>query len=147
MDQINGLAAVQAIHQALIDGGMPRTSSLNGGEINGWTTHFGSTGFSVRITEEGRLDWHIVISGLPLLSYRDYMEHNGDESYELHEPINPEVLYPRIKGVFEAFDLVVKSIRNSGHQTMWDDDVEYNVLTDYPDWLESVPQSPIYKRA
>lgn len=63
-----------AVVQALAAAGMPRNSKLAGGEITGWTTALGSTGFSLRLTDTGQIDWHIVISGKPLLEYRQYQE-------------------------------------------------------------------------
>lgn len=124
------LETVTTIHAALAAAGLPRTSQWSGGALTGWTECYGSTGFSVRQTEEGDLNWHAVVSGKPHLEYRD---RDGG----LHEPINPERLCPRIKAVFEAQGLKVKSVRYSGHQTMWDDDVEYDVVTARPHWLEA----------
>lgn len=137
---INGLDAAQLIKDALAEAGMPRTSNMGGGEITGWTRVYGSTGFSLRAgsrremgdASEGQVDWHIVISGKPLLAYREYRDHDGDT---YHEPIRPESLCPKIRQVFESLGMTVHKVRYSGHQTVWDDDINYNVVTDRPDWL------------
>lgn len=132
-----GLEAVTELHQKLAAAGMPRTSTLNGGALRGWTETYGSTGFSIRREENGDLQWHLVVSGKPLFAYREY-EHHGinGETYDYHEPRNPESLLPRLRAVFEDMGLTVKSLACTGHQLMWDDDVEFSVVTKHPDWLE-----------
>jgi hypothetical protein len=137
MSMRTALDTVTTIHAALAAAGMPRTSRMNGGEIVGWTTSLGSTGFSVRENGDGLLHWHVVVSGKPLLSYREYRD--GDD--DLHEPIDPERLDAPIRAVFEAQGLEVRSVGCSGHQTMWDDDVDYTVVTTRPAWLEAKPDA------
>ena len=132
-----GLVLVTAIRDALAAAGMPRTSTLNGGEMNGLmpANHGGSTGFSVHFVPENpdQLRFHLVISGrVAGLAYREYEDHRDEETYSLHEPINPELLCPRIQAVFEGLGFQVHEVRNSGHQTMWDDDVDYSVRTNNP---------------
>ena len=100
----------EAVQQALSAAGMPRTSRLNGGAVTGWTTNYGSTGFSLRENKEGQIAWHVVISGKPLLRYRKFKEIQGDEDLELHEPTNPEALCARIKQVFEGVGLTVLGV-------------------------------------
>lgn len=124
------------VRDALASAGLGRTSRLNGGELTGWTTHMGATGFSLRETTSGQIDWHIVISGRAHLRYQLYKDCRDDEIYELHEPQNPQVLEPRIVEVFTRLGLTVHGILCTGWQTMWDDDVDYNVLTDRPAGLE-----------
>jgi hypothetical protein len=130
-----GLEATTAIHGGLAAAGLSRDSPYTGGEIVGWTEAYGSTGFSVREEGGGRLAWHVVVSGRAHLEYDEYKE-DGDG---LHRPVHPEGLCPRIGTVFEAEGLVVISVRCSGHQTMWDDDVNYEIVTARPDWLEGKP--------
>ena len=130
------LDAVADVHAALAAAGLPRTSRYSGGEMTGWTACFGSTGFSIREDDAGDLVWHVVVSGKPHLTYREYRDDGGG-----HEPIAPERLCPRIEAVFRAQGLDVRSVRYGGHQTMWDDDVEYNVVTARPDWLEPTPDA------
>lgn len=136
--RVDGLAAVTKVRDAMDAAGLGRTSRMNGGELTGWTRSLGSTGFSVRQKEDGTVSWHVVVSGKPHLRYRDY-EWEGDS---LHEPTDPDVLCPRIRRVFEGLGLAVASVRYAGHQTMWDDDVEYDVETARPGWLEDVPPPP-----
>lgn len=136
-----GIEAAQMIKNALAEAGMPRTSGMSGGEVTGWTQAYGATGFSLRAGKgrrdigrlpEGQVDWHIVVSGKPLLAYREYEGEDGDT---YHEPIRPESLCPRIRQVFEALGMTVHKVTYSGHQTVWDDDITYNVITDEPAWL------------
>ncbi len=133
----NALEAVTAIRDAMAAAGLPRTSRYAGGELTGWTEARGSTGFSVREDQGGHLSWHVVVSGRPHMRYRSYRS-DGDD---LHEPIAPERLNPRIQAVFEGLGMEVLAVRYGGHQTMWDDDVEYDVVTTPPDWLESCSPS------
>lgn len=139
-----GLEAVTELHQKLAAAGMPRTSTLNGGALRGWTESYGSTGFSIRREQNGDLQWHLVVSGKPLFSYREYEHRSNGETYDYHEPRNPESLLPRLRDVFEDMGLTVKSLSFAGHQLMWDDDVEFSVVTNHPDWLEeySRPMRP-----
>lgn len=136
------LEATTEIHAELAAAGLSRNSPYGGGEIVGWTEALGSTGFSVREAGDGMLAWHVVISGRTHLEYEEY-ENDGDD---LHQPVNPELLCPLIRTVFEAKGLDVLSLRYSGHQTMWDDDVNYEIMTGRPDWLEPKPISRSHLR-
>ncbi|MBD8615490.1 hypothetical protein IFT57_08825 [Pseudomonas sp. CFBP 13719] len=127
---LTGKQATQFIHDAMQSIGLPRTSKLNGGEITGWTTHHGATGFSVRRdNREGLLQWHVVVSGRPHMSY--------EEDEDGHRPSRPEMLCTRIKKLFEEFGVKVNSVKATGWQTAWDDDISYEILTDHPGWLEN----------
>ncbi|WP_147480858.1 hypothetical protein [Pseudomonas amygdali] len=131
--KLTGKQAAQFIHDALQAIGLPRTSTLNGGEITGWTTNLGSTGFSIRHDKRtGLLQWHVVVSGRPHMSYEE-----DDHGYY---PTRPEVLCPRIQTMFEALALKVTSVKATGWQTAWDDDVSYEIYTNHPEWLESNPR-------
>lgn len=132
-----GQEMARLLKQALADAGMPRTSSYEGGgELTGWTCSMGSTGFSLRKTDDGGVDWHLVVSGEPLMQFEEYEDAWDGDVNVLHRPTNPEVLYPRIKAVFESLGIAVQEVRYTGHQTMWDDDVSYNVRTAMPVWLD-----------
>lgn len=136
--KVNGTRAVMAVRAALAEAGLGRTSPYSGAAVAGWIpgNHLGSTGFSVRKNADGSLGWHVVISGKPHLSYRRWTEHgDGGDSTELHEPVDPERLCPRIEAAFETLGIDVKEVRYGGAQMMWDDDVEYDIVTAHPDWL------------
>src|ERR1700730_18374565 len=117
VSQRTGKEWAAAVKEALAAAGMPRTSEYNGGELTGWTTVFGSTGFSLRLTEKGQVEWHVVVSGKPLLAYREYVLPwgRGDEIQRCHSPIDPEKLCPRIKAVFEGLGLVVHAVTYYSH--------------------------------
>jgi len=133
MATIGGTRAVLAVKAALEEAGLGRTSTMGGGGIAGWipSNQFGSTGFSIRREKDGSLGWNVVISGEPHLGYRRHR--SGDT--DLHTPVNPERLCPRIRRVFESLDIRVEDVRVSGWQEHWDDDVEYLVTTAHPAWL------------
>ncbi|EHP93668.1 hypothetical protein [Methylorubrum extorquens] len=135
--QVTAIRAVQGIKAAMEAAGLKRTSRYAGAEIAGWieTNRLGSTGFSIRPMEDGRLHWHVVLSGKPHLQYSSYRQVSGDDTVTLHEPVNPERLFGQLRDVFEGMGLTPREIRVGGWQGMWDDDVDYNVVTDYPAWL------------
>ena len=137
--QVTAIRAVQGVKAAMEAEGLKRTSRYAGGEIAGWIAmnRLGSTGFSVRPKEDGRLHWHVVLSGRPHMRYSSYRQASGDETTEHHEPVAPEALFGRIRGIFEALGMAPHDIRVGGWQTMWDDDVDYDVVTDHPAWLEA----------
>lgn len=137
MTKISAVRTVQALRHELELVGLKRTSGLNGADTRGWIekNHLGSTGYSIRPLPDGTLDWHLVISGRPHMRYREYREIQDDETYSLHSPENPEVVIPKIRKAFAALGIDVVEAKCTGHQTMWDDDVDFNVTTRKPEWL------------
>ena len=141
---LGGKTACLRVRQALAEHGFPRTSMLNGAELTGWIgpNMFGSFGFSVKVNPKNpaQIFWNIVISGKPHLKYKEYEENQGtddDPDYiDLHEPISPNGIAGDIsRALRSALDLEVISVEHRGHQTHWDDDVEYSVTTLRPSWL------------
>ena len=141
---VGGKTACLKVRQALAEHSFPRTSILNGAELTGWLKPniFGSTGFSVKVNpnDPAQLFWNIVISGKPHLKYHEYEENQGtddDPDYiDLHEPVSPNGIAGDIsKALQSALALDVISVKHRGHQTHWDDDVEYTVTTLRPSWL------------
>ncbi len=140
MPKVSGLRATLAVQHALNEVGLKRSSNLNGAETKGWMAmqYHRAAGFGVKPIKEGSpdLDWSVVISGRPHMRYEENERWVNDEVETSKDPVNPEVLYPKIKAVFESLGMQVKKVEKTGHQTMWDDDVNYNVHTDHPAWLE-----------
>lgn len=126
-EQLNAIQAVERVRDNLAESGLPRTSKLAGGEITGWTSNLGHTGFSIRKNGPG-ITWSFPISGKPHLEYRE-VEDDGEE------PINPDELSPRITDVFKNMGLSVHDVRCVGASLKWDDDVYYEVTTNKPAWL------------
>lgn len=150
MVKVSGVRASLAIQHAMAEAGLGRTSTLNGGEINGWIEahYYRSHGFGVKQDNKhpGQLDWSVVVSGKPHLRYEENRYFDGDEPMTSNDPINQEILYPKIKKVFESLGIVVHQVEYTGHQTMWDDDVNYNIRTSHPEWLEAyAPRNPLPK--
>lgn len=140
-EQLTGIEAVKRVRDSLGAAGLPRTSTLSGGEITGWTSEFGATGFSIRKNGSG-VTWHMVVSGKPRLEYREFAEGRGGLEVELHEPINPDKLLEPIRKIFESQifrgkNVTIHDVRCTGHSTLFDDDVHYEVTTDMPDWLST----------
>lgn len=144
---VDAKAFCQLVHDRLGAAGLPRTSTLAGGSITGWTDAIGSTGFSVNRTdprEKGWLRLHFVISGkVAGLRYRTWKEvdPSDDDVIQLHEPVDPERLFPRIKDVLRGLGLVVHDVRFGGAQTHWDDDVEYDATISDPGLTPPPPKS------
>ena len=149
MTKVSGVRATLAIRHAMAEAGLGRTSNLNGGEINGWIEahYYRAHGFGVKQDKRpGELDWSVVVSGKPHLRYEENRYFDGDEPMTSNDPTNQEILYPKIKKVFESLGIVVHHVEYTGHQTMWDDDVSYNIRTNHPDWLEAyAPRNPLPK--
>lgn len=136
--KVTGIRAVLGVRSALEEAGLGRTSGYSGGETTGWiaANHYGSTGFSVKRVAGGDVAWHVVISGKPHLRYRKWTERQGDDdTIDLHEPVDPQSLAPRIRAAFESLGLEVRKVEYAGAQQHWDDDVDYEVVTDHPGWL------------
>lgn len=142
LDREGGKRLMTDIKDKLAAAGLQRTSKWAGGEISGLISSgsIGSTGFSVADTGDG-LRFNVVISGKNAgVRYSNYermetRQHGNGESYnervQLHKPDNAEKLTPKIKSVFESMGFKVKSARNTGWSEMWDDDLDYTVMTDY----------------
>lgn len=130
--KISGRRAALALYDALKQVGLPRTSTLNGGEITGWLAlHVsGSTGFSLKPREDGGLDWHLVISGKPHMRYVEERFHEDTTS----RPVNPEVVVPRIRQAFAALGISLRSAELTDWSG-WDDDCGFSCVTDRPEWL------------
>jgi len=133
LEQDCGRATVLELKDRMAEAGMPRTSHLAGGEVAGLMENDigGSTGYSVQVYDD-HVRFHTVLSGQAAgLQYRHWEEYDDEgESDELHAPVNPEKLIPKIAGVFAGAGLTVREIRASGYQMKWDDDTEYEVLCD-----------------
>ncbi len=112
---------------------MPRTSTYAGAEITGLTAALGSTGFSVRPQEDGSLRFNVVVSGKGAgVAYRSRTDYQGEEEITVEDPVDEEKLYPRIQQTFERLGMKVREVRYSGHQLVWDDDIDYAVVIEPP---------------
>lgn len=152
----NARPLMAAIRSHLDSRGLTRDpeNRLNGAECTGWTDAFGSTGFSVRGKstlmvghdkyDDNILVFHVVMSGnLVGIRYRRIPIDTGDETPDWgHEPINEEAPCPRIKAAFEELGFEVLGVQHAGHQTLWDDDISYNVIVRRPSDLGPDPVEP-----
>jgi hypothetical protein len=140
MTKISGIRATLAVQHALDEAGLKRTSKDNGAATNGWIAahYYRAYGFGVKEAKEpGMLDWSVVISGEPHMKYEENEYLSNGERMTSNDPVNPEVLFPRIKKVFEGLGIEVAKVEKTGHQTMWNDDVSYNITSKPPAWLEA----------
>lgn len=155
----NALRTLAALRAALDADGLSRDSSFGGGKMTGWLdpNRMGSTGFSIRGLPDGRIEWHIVISGKKHLRYREWDQEEipydkGDpDTVTLHEPTDTEVLHGRIAKAFASIGVPVTDVKATDWQNMWDDDVGYVARSEKPEWLDGPdpgnswtwPSSPI----
>lgn len=129
-----GKKECQELHDALDAAGLGRTSNLGGGELTGLTNAIGSTGFSVRRTDwcdAPSLDWHVVVSGKHAgIRFRNYTEYTSEGEMEMHKPVDADKIHEAIANVFHSLGMTVREVRTTGWQCHWDDDIDYNIITD-----------------
>lgn len=134
MNEAEAKQACENLKDGLEAAGLGRTSKLAGGEVRGWTNAIGSTGFSVRKTKWSDapcLDWHVVVSGKNAgIRFKEYSEFQDGEVVELHRPIDADKIHEAIANVFHGLGLTVREVRTTGWQCHWDDDIDYNIITD-----------------
>ena len=53
-----------------------------------------------------------------------------------HEPLNQKVLHQKIRDCFRDMGFEVKKVKNDSFEKYDNDDVTYNVITDYPEILK-----------
>lgn len=150
-----GLYLMQRVKDQLALDGMPRTSRMAGGGLEGWTTAYGSTGFSIAPTDAkwdgpghaGRLRMHVVISGkVAGLRYRTWTEHRGSNGeMDFSEPLEAGANAKArvVADSVRRLGIVVHAAKYSGAQTHWDDDVEYTLYVDPPPGLVVQTRSDI----
>lgn len=137
-DPESSVALMRSIRSALSNAGMahqPTTnvdapSMLRRGQITGLTTATGSTGFSVR-PDSDALNFNVVVSGAKAgVDYRPVEKVRRGETVSLMQPLNAEILCPRIADVFEELNFSVRKVQQAPVQLMWDDDIDYAIITD-----------------
>lgn len=139
---MDGLMAARHVRREMHKAGLGRTSTMSGGGITGWTSNLGMTGFSVRRHREtDAVVWNVVVSGKAHLAYE--RDPAGDP--DLQRPVRPENLVPAVRTVFQDMGMQVSAVEVVGWSGMWDDDVDYAILTNWPEWLEfgNVPEPPM----
>ncbi len=137
--QKTALEMAGELQRALVAAGLARVPVDADGSVVGWETAGGTSCFSLRPARLGQIDWRLVVSGKPLLNYRFFEVYRDGLCFDAHQPINPEVLIPRIRSVFLNLGLVVRKVRVSGYSPAGNDDVSFNVVTDHPKWIERAP--------
>ena len=114
--------------KVLSENGMPRTSSLAGGEVRGITTSYGSTGFSIRSEDETTADVHVVISGKTAgIRYIETENEYGDFEEQKPNPQDCTRTAEKIKELFKSKGLEVEEVSCTGYQMQWDDDIDFNI--------------------
>jgi len=130
------------VREQLAAGGLPRHGDQKqaGAELSGLVPRgaFGDTGFSVQELSQKELDFHIVISasgtGIEYTDWSDWQA--GVGSMKAHEPINQKILHPQIRDIFREMGFEVKKVKNDSFEKYDNDDVSYNVITNYPEILK-----------
>ena len=130
-------ALVGQIKEALADAGLPhrpkdgpQSSVLSRGHLTGLTSARGATGFSVR-PDRDALFFNVVITGSEAgVEYEPVEKLRSGRVVILAKPVNPEILYSRVAGVFESMSFGVREVERAPVQLMQDEDIDYTVTTD-----------------
>lgn len=138
---ISAVRALLAVTDALARQGLVNREDPFGSRVKGWSPHnvIDSTTTNIGVERDGSLRWHFEVSGKPHLRYRNWTEEKDNdqgETLDLHEPLHPERLLPRIRAAFRETGIEVTDARYRGHQGHWDDGVNYEVTSPHPAWLE-----------
>jgi hypothetical protein len=129
---------MRTIKDAMREAGLPHVpaessqgpSVLGRGQLTGLTTATGSTGFSVR-PDTDALNFNVVVSGRSAgIEYSPVEKVRGGELITLMQPVNAEILYPRITEVFQGLSFGVREVEKASVQLMWADDIDYVITTD-----------------
>jgi hypothetical protein len=129
---------MRQVKASLRAAGMPHARSerragrwtLVQGELTGLTSGYGATGFSVR-PDPDVLSFNVVISGREAgVSYEKAKKRKGGGLIVVDRPVNPEILCPRIADVFASLNFSVRDVRKAPVKLMWEDDIDYEILTD-----------------
>ena len=137
-----GIMLMGYVREQLAAGGLPRRGATNqaGAELTGLVPRgaFGDTGFSVQELSEKELDFHIVVSATgTAIEYTDWSDWQaGVGSMKAHEPINQKVLHPQIRDICREMGFEVTMFKHDSFEKYDNDDVTYNVITNYPEILK-----------
>lgn len=137
-----GVLLMRHVRDSLAHAGMPRVGREGepGAEVSGLVPRgaFGDTGFSVQELSQKELEFHIVISGKQAgVDYTEWSDWQaGVGAMKAHEPINQKSLHQRIRDCFRDMGFEVKKVKNDSFEKYDNDDLTFNVITDYPDLLK-----------
>ncbi|MBD3669852.1 MAG: hypothetical protein HUJ29_03690 [Gammaproteobacteria bacterium] len=137
-----GVMLMRHVREQLATAGLPRSGGPNepGAEISGLVPRgaFGDTGFSVQELSQKELEFHIVISGKSAgIEYKEWSDWQaGVGAMRAHEPVNQKSLQQPIRDAFRDMGFEVKKVKNDSFEKYDNDDLTYNVITDYPDILK-----------
>ena len=141
---ITAVRALIAVRAALAGQGLHHPGDRGGDTIRGWSPRnvWDTISTNIGLNPDGLLNWNVEISGKGHLQYETWTEPRHDETdqgetIDLHEPVNPESLIPRIVQAFQSLGIDVRDAAYSGHQSHWDDGVSYRVTTSHPAWLDA----------
>lgn len=137
-----GVMLMKYVREQMATGGLPRHGYIKkpGSDVAGLVPRgaFGDTGFSVQELSKKELEFHIVISaGGTAIVYTEWSDWQaGVGSMKAHEPTNQKVLQPQIRDIFRDMGFEVKKVKNDSFEKYDNDDVSYNVITNYPEILK-----------
>jgi hypothetical protein len=137
-----GVLLMRHVREQLAQAGLPRGGREGepGAEVSGLVPRgaFGDTGFSVQELSQKELEFHIVISGKKAgVEYTEWSDWQaGVGAMKAHEPVNQKVLHQQIRDCFRDMGFEVKKVKNDSFEKYDNDDVTYNVITDYPEILK-----------
>lgn len=137
-----GVLLMRHIREQLALAGLSRggRETEPGAEVSGLVPRgaFGDTGFSVQELSQKELEFHIVISGKQAgIEYSEWSDWQaGVGAMKAHQPTNQKILHQPIRDAFREMGFEVKKVKNDSFEKYDNDDVTYNVITDYPEILK-----------
>jgi len=127
---MTGKEACEEIQEALRKAGLLGERKYS---VKGWNppNYHDSTCYNLvdRRPEKDCFDFHVQVdgqaSGLRFREFKEWSESSG--VMEMHEPLDQDMLHPKLRKVFTALGYEVVEVANSGYQMHWDHDTHYTV--------------------
>jgi len=111
----------EMVSQGLLSDGGARSVAVRGWSPPNLVDH---TGFSLRQVGE-HVEAMVFVDERAGLNQRRYID---DDGTELHEPVDPERIEPKIARILGDAGLEVRSVSYAGHQGLWDETVHYRAV-------------------
>jgi hypothetical protein len=122
-DKGSGAAFAGWLRDEMVRRGLLSDGGARAVAVRGWSTPnlVDHTGFSLRQVGE-HVEAMVFVDERAGLNQRHYTD---DDGTELHEPVDPERIEPKIARILGDAGLEVRSVSYAGHQGLWDETVHY----------------------
>ena len=120
---------IKSLKELFVEEGL--LDSKNEVETNGLISHLGSTGFSVKKSND-KLIFRVAVSGVKAGINYEQVTINQQTFYE---PTNYNIVYPKLKDIFKKLGFEVYRVELASYQTQWSDEIGYYVETNWAYYL------------